>query len=522
MAKESPDVVEKAAGPVTSSTAEAVTPELKTTEKPKPDTSSKETGGEKTAGPEKARTAATKVAGTPAQKGNETKNNPETIAAAANKAAERQQKNTEARTPNEHKGFFSKLGERWNKMGWKKKLAIGAGLMVLTLGGAAAGSTLVMGAGWLGGRILSGLGMYSTIDAATKNLLKNNWARAGAAALGGTIYAAFVPKIFSTLDTHLDLTGKMTGAIDLSKQAGVAAGDTLNAVSKETGRLVDDYGPKVVRGLERASDLAKEVTDKYAPIVTEKLGVAAHSLGSAAGAAGEQLQQGFEKGGEYLAQGAGAAHDFFSPTAQMNSTLYPVYEMQSGDTIEKVLAERFPDVQGLSGPAQANRINEIVSLMRAEGMPMSGGELDLAKVHALVESSPMSIPGGATEGVISHIEQTMGTRDFDKRLGNFLFGNSIILENLPPNTANEPFIDVLQAGNPELRNLSTGLRETLLDLVHDAKGKPGYDELVSMVGYKNGLLGESLGATIGGAKTGEQPLKSVLAGVTQWKLANGL
>ncbi len=100
------------------------------------------------------------------------------------------------RTPQHLYNGILGIGDRYNKMSTKKKVLLGLGLSAIGLG--------------LGSRVISGLGMFATLNAATKNRIKNDYVRGVVAGSGAVAFALLAPQALSALNEKFNITGAIS------------------------------------------------------------------------------------------------------------------------------------------------------------------------------------------------------------------------------------------------------------------------------------------------------------------------
>lgn len=117
-------------------------------------------------------------------------------------AAEKQKLAAESRA--ESKGFLGiikNVGEAYNRQPTWKKLLIGGGLLALGIPGAT-----------IPQKILSGCGMYVTLDTLLQNKLKDHpRLRAGIAGAGALAFGVFASQIYSAIDQKLGISDTIRG-----------------------------------------------------------------------------------------------------------------------------------------------------------------------------------------------------------------------------------------------------------------------------------------------------------------------
>ncbi len=363
-------------------------------------------------------------------KGGKAEMGPKKVFAALTEAEREAHGVLEARTPQEHRNFILGMSEKYRKLPLWKKLSIGGGLMGIGLVGVGVGGAVggaVAGSAFVSGRILSGLGMFATMDALTEKKIKNKYLRRGVAGVGAVAYGFLVPKIFAALDQELGLTEKAGAAIEW-------AGDKLDELFPNANELAS-LNPETI---EESPSSIGENQNILGPnpenppfIVTESpidpVGAllrdpslygdinaeSPSSIGENQNILGPNPENPPFIVTESPIDPVGALLRDLSLYGDINAvnaeiSPLPTYEVKSGDTLYSILKTQFPEIQELSGGRQVNAIENILAEMEKNPTEygVTSGDLDkinpgeninIEKIHEIIEQERI---GG--ENIIDH------------------------------------------------------------------------------------------------------------------------
>ena len=487
-------------------------------------------------------------------KGGKAEMGPKKVFAALTEAEREAHGVLEARTPQEHRNFILGMSEKYRKLPLWKKLSIGGGLMGIGLVGVGVGGAVggaVAGSAFVSGRILSGLGMFATMDALTEKKIKNKYLRRGVAGVGAVAYGFLVPKIFAALDQELGLTEKAGAAIEW-------AGDKLDELFPNANELAS-LNPETI---EESPSSIGENQNILGPNPENPPFIVTESPIDPVGALLRDLS---------LYGDINAVNAEISPL--------PTYEVKSGDTLYSILKTQFPEIQELSGGRQVNAIENILAEMEKNPTEygVTSGDLDkinpgeninIEKIHEIIEQERIggeniidhakNLPLETAENIESHepsapleevvknpssaspetnttttpevrmeneiiqaneIPNSAIEKEYDN-LANTIFNNSNALHN--PDISNfieqENFEKIMLNADTSQNGFVQDLKVNLSTMLDKVKGTPAFDKMATIVGYQKSSFMGIFGTERFGVGIGEKSVKTILEEIARFKI----